>query len=279
MSHNICMRRPVSILTLFNRPVNYKICLAQIQRCDSIGLLIPLLSTSVPFTSSVVKINNTNERTQSFAGNFFLWMKKNTLTTYIETIKQLKERRCVHLFSIIWCWAAWVIALKCYNLSNSWNSRWSGSRIWLRLFIKIFAHFLCVKNLNKLVHTINVAREPLKFTNKTGFFSNFTDLAYLYRYHNANAHYLFLAMYFYSFYSDHFNNQIHQSAIPLYVSMLNQNHKTFIIYNAKWNQFKLTSACVVVWTGAPVVWRIAIIAITAILSKTNELIWIIFAFV
>lgn len=42
---------------------------------------------------------------------------------------------------------------------------------------------------------------------------------------------------------------------------------------------ELTSACVVVWTGAPVVWRIAMIAITAILNNTNELIWIIFAYV
>lgn len=51
-----------------------------------------------------------------------------------------------------------------------------------------------------------------------------------------------------------------------------QNIHNYFFFN-KYYKNQLTSACVVVWMGAPFVGKMAIIAITA---KTNELIWIIF---
>lgn len=135
-----------------------------------------------------------------------------------------------------------------------------------------------------------IQRNLLKHTKST-YSRNLLISHHLYRYHNANAYSCFLYVNGFCVSFSHFTLYLNESirlAYPLsaisfvyeYVEIKHQYKCMWCCVNySKSLQWKLTSACVVVWTGAPVVWRIAIIAITAILSKTIELIWTIFAFV
>lgn len=111
------------------------------------GLLISLHPSSCS-SFSVVKINNANSQLNHSLGiSFHEWTRektRNTLTaTYWNERNEWKQIRWIHLFSIIWCCAnflwVWLIMLKCYILTDSWNSRWNCT-LRCHSLSKLFTH-------------------------------------------------------------------------------------------------------------------------------------------